>query len=456
MHFKALATASLAVLTACGIAPNAPAPSHAELEKKAAGMSDAEIQRRVEALFVDSDPRRENFRTLSDADDRIIPYLIKALQDPRTQTMRFPRKQFDILDVSPFDRICGLLTSKPSPLAAKPLAAFLQHPDIEFRSEAASTLGRIASPDCIEPVKQALADRERRVRQSALLGIEAGIRENGRHQEFLNGVYDSVAALINDGTYNLDGPAIVMAKIDGAKAAPVLESRKYFNTRNPQLADVLDGLNFEGHKTPLAILMPLMKELAPAAGGNSGRAREFAAALKLYARNPDSEAEATFRSLAESGTDTVAVGAASALEILAGVNTRQVMDLGHNGKFAAMTNRQRYYYAVSEYHYEVCNGGHDQFFNNSSGDLYPTVLEGLHAIGAHEKATALQEAISGFGERVETDRRLRQLQMEHLPAAGDAHFKTADQMYFDSERRSGERVEVRLSLYAVTYASDFR
>jgi len=461
MRFKLLAIAPLAVLTACSIAPTAPAPSRDEIARKAASLSDAEIQRRVEALFVDSDPNRENFRTLDNAGNRILPFLVKALQDPRTQTMRFPRypespKAGDFTDRSPLERICGLLTGHPDPQAAKPLAVFVQNPNPEFRGEAAAALGRIASPDCIEPVKKALADRDREVRQFALIGIAAGIRESGRHEEFLHGVYDAVAALMNDGTYNLEGPTIVMAKIDPAKTAPILESRRYFTTRNPQLEDVLKALNFEGHKTPLTILMPLMKELAPAAATNGRRAYEFAAALRLYARNPDSDAEATFRSLAESSpTEAVATGAASALEILTGVNTEHVMNLGHDGKFATMTNPQRYYYAISEYHFEVFNGGHDQFFGNSAGDLYPTVLEGLHAIGAHAKATALEQAISGFGERVATDRTLRQLQMEHLPRTADILFKSADRAYSDSER-PGEFIETLLSLYAVKHSSDFK
>ena len=451
MSRKHLLPALLVGLSACRTAGRVDAANNPPQ------LSDAELKERIERLFVaDSDPRRDNFDILRKAGRRTIPFLVKALDDPRTESLRFPKGPHDIFEESPLRRICGLLTFTPAAEAAKPLAKYVEHPNPAFRGEAASTLGRIAAPDCIEPVKKALADRDQEVRQFALIGIDAGIRENGRHQEFLNGIYDAVAAMMTSGEhYNLSGPASVLAMIDGPKAAPLLESRRYFTTRNPQLRDVLVGLNFEGHKTPHAILMPLMKELAPAAARDGRRGLEFAAALQLYARNPDPEAEATFRALSESGTDSVAVGAGKALEILAGVDTARVMKLGHDGNFATMTPPQRYYFAVSEYHFEVCNGGHDQFFYNSAGDLYPTVLEGLHAIGAHTQAATLQEAMNAFGARIETNWEARRRQMEQLPAGARNIFERSDRQYYESEKRSGERVDVLLSLFAVNYPADF-
>jgi hypothetical protein len=421
--------------------------------RAAAQVSDAELKAMVDRLFVDYDPERANFRTLMAAGDRAVPFLVQALGEPRTQTAVFKGTRFD--GTSPFDRICSLLSHANSAQAVDPLTQYLQHADPAFRGAAASVLARIGTVECLQPVKKALADPERRVREYCLGGIRGGLKDRRQSQAFLAGVFEAVAPLLKDGDYDPYGPANVLAAIDAGQAAPLLESPECFTTRNPQLRDVLKALNFEGHKTPHAILMPLLRELAPAAASNGRRGLEFASALRLYARNPDADAEATFRGLLYAPNDSVATGAASALEILAGIDTARVMSLGHDSKFAIMTTPQRYYFAVSEYHYEVCNGGHDQFFGNTAGNLYPTVVEGLWAMGASSKAAILDEALRAFGMRPATDRTKRQAQMERLSGVADTIWRVADQQYYESEKKPGERIEVLLSLWAVGNRGDF-
>ena len=53
------------------------------------------------------------------------------------------------------------------------------------------------------------------------------------------------------------------------------------------------------------------------------------------------------------------------------------------------------------------------------------------------------------------NRELRQEQVLRLPPAGDALLRQADDAYYASEKRPGERVEVLLSLYAVANRKDF-
>src|SRR5580704_9011076 len=47
---------------------------------------------------------------------------------------------------------------------------------------------------------------------------------------------------------------------------------------------------------------------------------------------------------------------------------------------------------------EVCNGGFDQFFSNSTGVLAPEAIEGFKAIGQNLVAVIIQEACCLFGE----------------------------------------------------------
>jgi hypothetical protein len=64
---------------------------------------------------------------------------------------------------------------------------------------------------------------------------------------------------------------------------------------------------------------------------------------------------------------------------------------------------------------EVCNGGFHQFFYNDTGVLAPEALAGFRAIGLHDWAEILNEAMRFFGKRYPRDRRKRQKQLDRVP-----------------------------------------
>ena len=53
---------------------------------------------------------------------------------------------------------------------------------------------------------------------------------------------------------------------------------------------------------------------------------------------------------------------------------------------------------------EVCNGGFHQFFYNSTGVLAPEALDGFRAMGLHEWARLLEEAMRFFGKSYPRER----------------------------------------------------
>lgn len=57
---------------------------------------------------------------------------------------------------------------------------------------------------------------------------------------------------------------------------------------------------------------------------------------------------------------------------------------------------QRWVWAVLWYDREVANGGHDQFWGNSTGAVWSDALEGLGVIGLTDLQGILSEAISRF------------------------------------------------------------
>ncbi|HMD69796.1 MAG TPA: DUF4375 domain-containing protein [Bryobacteraceae bacterium] len=429
----------------------------ADRTRESARFTDADLGRMVDRLFVEADPGRANFHGLLYAGSRPVPFLIKALDEPRTWTTVFFRDGFHPDGSSPFERICDLLDETAPPQAAKPVARYLEHPDPRFRQLAAVVLGAIGAADCLEPFKKALGSQDRELRQYAILGLMNGLNRKRRDETFFQAIFPAVVPLLKTGVYDSEGPAGVLMAIDPAKGAPILESPQYFVAGNPQSHQVLRALDRDGVKVRLAILLPLLAQLERLAAKENVRELDYAAALILYARNPDELAENRFHVLINSPSSTIAAAGARGLELLAGIDPHAAVRAAYDEHgFAAMTQPQRYYHAIEDYRDEVDNGGHSQYFYNSSGDVYETAIEGLRSIGATGKAANLSNAAGAFGllrpAAANEDRRRR---TEGFGPLQDGIFKAADASFYESEKRPGERLDVLLALYALQHRSDF-
>lgn len=78
------------------------------------------------------------------------------------------------------------------------------------------------------------------------------------------------------------------------------------------------------------------------------------------------------------------------------------------------TKSQRYVLAMVWYQSEVDNGGHDQFFFNSTGIVWKDALDGFRKIGFDSAAEILREAVSLLGGSPSFDRKERQEQLDSL------------------------------------------
>lgn len=431
--------------------------SRAEHQRQSAQYTDADLQRMVDLLFVEDDPHRANFDGLLYADARPVPYLLKALDDPRTSTAVFSGDDIYGLGASPFERICRLLWALRPAEAVAPLTRYMDHPNPRFRQQAAWLLASIGSRECLEPVKRALAGKDDEVRELALIGLTAGAKGKPRNEQFLSGVFAALIPLLSSGKYGPQSPASAMMAVAPAKAVPILESPRYFSDSNPQLAEVLRALDRPGVQVPTTILLPLMAKLEPAAKRNSPGEGTYAAALALYANNPDEHAEAEFRTLINSPSLTLSSAAGQGLETLAGIDVRDVvMDLYDRRGFDAMTQPQQFCFAVELYRDEVDNGGHNQYFYNDDSDLYKVAIEGLRAMGATSQATILSDAALAFAPLSPAPaNEARRDQMRIFGPLQDGIFKTADQRFYHLEDVPAERLDRFMTLYALKHRSDF-
>ena len=121
------------------------------------------------------------------------------------------------------------------------------------------------------------------------------------------------------------------------------------------------------------------------------------------------------------------------LEILASINPSEAVWAVYEQRgFNAMTKVQQYYHAIEDYMVdEVNNGGHHQYFYNSTSDTYEIAIEGLGAIGAPSKAAILSRAVQAFSPlRPAVGNAERRDQMQVFGELQDGIF--ADDVCFES------------------------
>ena len=94
----------------------------------------------------------------------------------------------------------------------------------------------------------------------------------------------------------------------------------------------------------------------------------------------------------------------------------------------SFSHPMRLLFAVDSYIAEVYNGGHDQFFFNSTGVVWKDALEGLEVIGAREAAAILKRVIERFERGIPDDADERRKMMDDLE---DGLFEEDDQAFYD-------------------------
>jgi len=102
---------------------------------------------------------------------------------------------------------------------------------------------------------------------------------------------------------------------------------------------------------------------------------------------------------------------------------------------------------------EVCNGGFDQFFSNSTGVLAPEAIEGFKTIGQDIVAEIIHEACSLFGEPFPRERSLRQ---GKLKAIDSELLDSLDQRFYGIIHSENGGFEAAADNYAAKVAKSAR
>ena len=121
----------------------------------------------------------------------------------------------------------------------------------------------------------------------------------------------------------------------------------------------------------------------------------------------------------------------------------------YNRSLAPFSRQQRHVYAIMWYRSEVDNGGHDQFFHNSTGIVWQDALNGFRSMNALDFAAVLESAVSRFPDIPSFDHGTRQHQLDSLTTS----FSQDDDQFYDLD--NGSKINELLTAYIRQNADAF-
>jgi hypothetical protein len=114
------------------------------------------------------------------------------------------------------------------------------------------------------------------------------------------------------------------------------------------------------------------------------------------------------------------------------------------------SHSQRVLSALHWYIAEVNNGGHEQFYFNSTGIVWPDALEAFRLIGVPEGAEIIQQSADRFADSPSRERDARQRQMEEK----SPDFEDLDARFYSLQERVD--LNARMLEFARAHPAEFR
>jgi Domain of unknown function (DUF4375) len=130
------------------------------------------------------------------------------------------------------------------------------------------------------------------------------------------------------------------------------------------------------------------------------------------------------------------------------VEAREEDETAAKKLLAALTPGQRLMCAYAAYNDDVTNGGHAQYFNNYTGNLWRDALAATKAFGLAEEHEILKAAVALFPKKTPADgEEARQAQLENIE---DDKFNDLDERYYDAPASRD-----KLVAYVKNHADEF-
>jgi HEAT repeat protein len=384
---------------------------------------------------------------------KVHPALLEILQDSSVRSKLTVPTGTYLAPEAPLNRLCDLLGENPPAAAGELLIPFLENSSPEIRKDVALSLGSIGTPLMVPHVRKALLDGNEYVRSHALMGLERAVRGSRLDDRCKRDLLDDVQRLVAEGK-NADHAVGLFLELDPKRASAFYLSPTIFTPSSKSLHEALKALAERKIPVPRDRVLALIKELegSPLEYPQSYAVRE---ALRLLGQNRQTEDREFLEARTKHDVKEVAIGAAIGLLALHGLEDFQQKLEEKEGAagFSALSVPQQYFSAVLLLDGEVNNGGHSQYFINSSGDEWQKALAGLEAMGFTGRLAIFREAIGKFGGTgPSTVRANRQDQLAKLARKDDTLFDALDERYYQST----EVIEAITARYVITHAEAFK
>ncbi|HZJ14497.1 MAG TPA: DUF4375 domain-containing protein [Chthoniobacteraceae bacterium] len=392
-------------------------------------------------------------RILESLGARTHPAIISIFRDASVRSKLAIPTGTDLLPEAPMNRLCDLLGEHPPSGVVELLVPFLDDPSSEIRKDAALVLGKVGTSSIIPPLRKAFSDSDQYVRSFALIGLEWAVKGERLDEQCKRELFGDLQNLIADGK-NADNATGLLMEFDAKRATEFFLSPNIFTPHSKSLHEALEAMAERRIPIPRDRLLALIKELE-ATKLEYPHTYSLGNALRLLGQNSQAEDRPFLEARMTHAEERVAEGAAAGLLAANGLDgfQKRLWDKESSDGFSALSSAQKHYSAVSMLDEEINNGGHSQYFVNSSGDYWRDALAGLEAMGFKERAAILRDAVGKFGKTApSTDRRIRQEQVAKLARKDGALFGALDDRYY----KCAEIVEVLATRYVITNAEAFK
>lgn len=412
----------------------------------------AAVRRFVLELGHSDDDREDLAARLAQQPARAASHALQILEDPAAQPLllRESRSQgSSSLTETPAQRACELLADHALPTAIPRLQALLGQSHDGTRKAAAMALGRTGDPAAVAGLRLALADRNEFVRSYAVIGLEraaeAGQLATSVREQLVAPLLD--AALSHDDRKLADlavgwNPEVALARFRGVRALTT-------NSPPGTLRMALDALTKANRLLPREELMALWRERPHGDAYPLPQCR--AAIFTMLTRHGDPADDALLQELLLGGGEEAEAAAAAWMRRLG------LADLGarlHEKRWKTrkpLSPAERRHDAMRMLDAEVCNGGFDQYFANSSGDDWEAALAGLAAFDP-PRAALLREVVAQFATPPNSDRRVRANQLAALHEKSTDPLGAFDRRYFELPTP----IDVGIARHAAAHVEELR